>query len=79
EQIFDYFGKELGKCEECGRNICPCCVGVYKAEVSKFKGTSGTTLPEEALSKTLCLECGVRFEAKLIECGFNLRNRRPRE
>jgi hypothetical protein len=69
-EIDEHFNEPLGKCDECKRDICPRCIGIYKAEVSKFKGYSGTALPIETLSKTLCLDCGTKFEAKLIEAGL---------
>jgi len=69
-EIDKHFNEMLGKCDECKRDICPRCMGVYKAEVSKFRGYSGTTLPMETLSKTLCLDCGIKFEAKLIDTGL---------
>ena len=65
EEITEHFGEELGKCPDCGRDICPHCIGSYKAEVSKFRGYSGTTLP--ILIFKCCLECGLKFETRLIE------------
>ncbi len=73
EEIEEHFGQELGKCPQCQRDICPRCIGVYKAEVSKFRGYSGTTLPLTHYSKTLCLECGILYEETLIKSGLSMR------
>ena len=67
-EITEHFGEPIGKCEDCKRDICPRCMGIYKAEVSRFKGYSGIT--DKTLTKALCLECGTKFEAKLISIGF---------
>ena len=77
EEITEHFGEALGKCPECHRDICPRCTGVYKAEISKFKGYSGVTLPLRKFSRTLCLECGIKFEAKLVEFGLTLKQSTP--
>ncbi len=72
--IEDVFNESLPpKCPDCGKTICSRCRGYYKTEVSKFRGHSGTTLPIQILSRTLCLECGVKFEAKLLELGLSLK------
>lgn len=72
DEITEHFGEQLDKCPECGRDMCPKCTGFYKAEVQKFKGYSGTTLPIHTLSKVLCLECGIKFDCKLVEFGLTL-------
>ncbi len=73
EEITDHFGSPPGTCQDCGCEICPRCMGIWEGTISRFKGCSGTTFPEAALSRKLCLECGVKFEAMLIEAGFQLR------
>ena len=61
------------RCPDCGKHICPRCTGYYKATVSKFHGYSGTTKPLTKISKILCLECGIKFEGKLLELGMALK------
>lgn len=63
-EITAHFGSTLGRCDTCKKDICPRCTGVYTVKVSKFKGNSGDTLPY--LEKILCLDCGLRFESKLL-------------
>ena len=65
EQITEHFGLQLGKCESCGKDICPKCIGVYTVTVSKFRGYCGNT--RECLQKTICLPCGTIFESRLIK------------
>lgn len=73
EQIEEHFDQELGKCADCGREICPRCIGYYEATVTKFRGHSGTTVPDLKLSRSLCLECGIKYEVKLLELGLTLK------